>query len=281
MIRVGSGSFRAEKRREVDALYVFYADVFVMENCLINLAVLLGICHLEKRNGGKYRLRVVSAAVLGAVLTLFVLLLADGSRFLFLAYSYGLVIPFQLVVSFGLVDRKHFFREYVEGVLFVALLFGVSGGLSNLCGIRRLPFLCIFTIAIVLAELGHKLFRFYALKKKLVPVELRNGIKKISALGLYDSGNRLTEPYGGRAVHIVAPQLLKELLNPEENRGMLIPYRALGSCGLLRIYTISELCILESGMEQSISPAVIGAAGVELMKQKDYQIILNQEVEMK
>lgn len=269
------------KRREVDSLYVFYADVFVMENCLINLTVLHGIARLEKQTGKKRVFRILAAAVLGAVLELLVLLLAGHSRWLYLFYSYGIVLPFQLIVSFGMTGRKAFFREYAQGFGFTALLCGISDAVSNLCGIRKLPFLAVFTLSVLLAETAQRIVHFYAWKKKLIPVELFNGEKQVSVLGLYDSGNRLREPYGGEAVHIAAPQLVEQLVDTGEKRGMLIPYRALGGTGLLRIYTISGLHILEPGMEKRIAPAVIGVAGAELMKQKDYQIILNQEVDRK
>ena len=149
--------------------------------------------------------------------------------------------------------------------------------MENSFGIRRLPFLIIFSISLMTLLFLEFWVRFRKISAKLLPVFLDHGDKTVQTLALYDSGNRLKEPYAGRAVHIISPEIAKFM---QVSDGRVIPYCALGGAGLLVIYTIDRIRIREPGLEKTIEPAVIGVAAEELMKDKSYKLILNQEVDI-
>lgn len=313
-------------------MYVFYADVFVFQNFLINVIVLLCGAGIRKIHRLAQIAVLVLMALVGSVLEL-LLLLVNRHYWYFTLLSYVIVIPFVTVIALKVKNFKDFLKCYISCLAAVILLGGSTEALENLFGVRQLPFLVILAAGVTIAMALERFLRFKRISQKMLPVMLQNGGKKVEAFALYDTGNRLREPYQGKAVHIITPEIAKQLgvgtekadtLETEETEafgaeetgtleakksgtlekeklvysvyemeqaGMLsknqrkpearvIPYSSLGSTGLLVIYTLDELKILESGMEQVIAYPVVGIARPELMKNKNYQIILNQEVDI-
>lgn len=294
-------------------MYVFYADVFVCQNFLINVIVLLCGARIRKIHGVLQIALLVLMALVGSVLEL-LLLLANRHYWYFTLLSYVIVIPFVTVIALKIKNFKDFLKCYISCLLAVILLGGSTEALENLFGVKQLPFLVILAIGIAVTLALERFLRFQKISRKMVPVMLQYGGKKVDAYALYDTGNRLREPYQGKAVHIITPEIAEQLeittkeekekdstivekeklvysVYEMEQAGMLrknrkkpearvIPYSSLGSAGLLVIYTLDSLKILEPGMEQVIEEPVVGIARPELMKSKNYQIILNQEVDI-
>ncbi len=302
-------------------MYVFYADVFVLQNFLINVIVLLCGARIRKIHNGVQIAILILMALVGSVLEL-LLLLVNRHYWYFTLLSYVVVIPFVTVIALKVKSFKDFLKCYISCLIAVIFLGGSTEALENLLGVKQLPFLAILAVGIAVAMGIERFLRFQRISRKMLPVILQYGGKQVDALALYDTGNRLREPYQGKAVHIITPELAKQLeittkeekddntkgenakeenakkkekliysVYEMEQAGMIqkkhrkaearvIPYSSLGSAGLLVIYTLDVLKILEPGMEQVIEYPVVGIARPELMKSKSYQIILNQEVDL-
>lgn len=94
---------------------------------------------------------------------------------------------------------------------------------------------------------------------------------------LYDTGNRLIDPYRGRMIHIVS-EIICQKLKPLEPP-LIVPYRALGTVnGLLEVYEIDSMIIIDKGKKNILEKPLLGIAEGKLMTGKSYEIILNEGV---
>lgn len=262
-------------------MYVFYADVFVIQNFLVNLIVLMGAARLRKIHGLRRMVDIGIAALIGSVLEL-LLLLMNNDHVVFLGLSGLVVLPFVTMLALKPQNIREWSAEYGICMLFMMLLGGICEAVTNVLGLHKLPFLVILAIGFLLVSGVTYAARYRKFRNTLFQVMLEDAKNQVEALALYDSGNRLREPYGGRAVYIVAPEIADQLgiFAPGTKHALVIPYCSLGGSGLLQIYTIDRIRIREQNREYLVEPAVIGIAQPALMKNKTYQIILNQEVDI-
>lgn len=262
-------------------LYVFYADVFVIQNFLVNLIVLMGAARVRKIHGLCRMAGIGIAALTGSVLEL-LLLLMTHDHVVFLGLSGLVVLPFVTMLALKPQNIREWSAEYGICMLFMMLLGGICEAVTNVLGLHKLSFLVILATGFLLVSGVSYAARYRKLRNSLFQVILEDAKKQVEALALYDSGNRLREPYGGKAVYIVAPEIAEQLgiRASGTKHALVIPYCSLGGSGLLQIYTIDRIRIREQNREYLVEPAVIGLAQPGLMKNKTYQIILNQEVDI-
>jgi hypothetical protein len=115
--------------------------------------------------------------------------------------------------------------------------------------------------------------------KNYYAVRLEHRGNVVSADGLLDTGNLLTDPVKHMPVNIVSPELLKQLAVGDENRSGVVLYQSLGkNCGVLETYCIDRLSVQTDGSRQQIAPAMIAAAPGELFSGKNYAVILNAQI---
>lgn len=104
----------------------------------------------------------------------------------------------------------------------------------------------------------------------LHPVRLYENGNVVEVLGLYDTGNRLKDPYLQQPVHILAMTDVQRL-HLEAGSGRLIPFSTIGKPdGWMEVWTID-------GMEWSdgyLEKIVVGSAPDLLFEGKDYRLIL-------
>jgi hypothetical protein len=115
--------------------------------------------------------------------------------------------------------------------------------------------------------------------KNFYAVELEHRGNVVSADGLLDTGNLLTDPAKNMPVNIVSPELLQKLAVRDEDRSGIVLYQSLGkSNGVLETYCIDRLSVRTDGSWQQIAPAVVAAAPCELFSGKNYEVILNAQI---
>ena len=206
-------------------------------------------------------------------------LLFGGSYSLFIICVNIVEVP--LMVWFVLREERHnLLHAIIRGYLFIILINGCLEALWNQFGERgSYIFYLLFTCGVVIV--GTRMYRNYArIQKGIFQVELIQTGKKLRVKGLYDSGNRLIDPYTGKGVHIVSKRLLEELDKAKKGiTPVYVPYHALGNeSGMLEVYYIDEL-IVEGQKERSVlANCPIGVTKDNLFKGKEYEIILNEEV---
>lgn len=260
---------------------MFYIDIFLKQNILMNLLVLSLTCMLDQRMVCHRTIRILAAAIAGAVL--------EAVMLLVLPYGFAvaavalIVVPAMLFVAFGKENKKQGLFRLACSWLSIVLLNGVATAVYNLTGISQLHLflaLVVFVITVFLVQSTKTRMRQ---QQRMFPVVLINGTKKVHAMGLYDSGNLLTMPQHNDPVHIADAALLQKLVD-EHTIQEKIAYRALGNAdGRLLVYQMTQMKILKKGgrQEKQIQPVWLGCADHGLMEGKPYQIILHASVREK
>lgn len=222
--------------------------------------------------------KICVVAVLGTIFEIVGLMLSS-SYSMFLILVNILELPF---LFWGLIgkQKQNILRLIITGYFFTMLINAILEALWNQFGERgSYIFYLLFTCGVVIV--GTRMYRNYArIHKGIFQVELIQTGKKLRVKGLYDSGNRLIDPYTGKGVHIVSKRLLEELDKAKKGiTPVYVPYHALGNeSGMLEVYYIDEL-IVEGQKERSVlANCPIGVTKDNLFKGKEYEIILNEEV---
>lgn len=257
-------------------IYAFYLDVFFLHCLFMNASILILTFQLMKIPIRKNVFKISFGLLGGVAGSVMILLIAKSYR-LYIAGTYVFAIPFMLWFS----AKMRSLREYVRTVLVsygVALLLG---GISAWLGDTFLQDesragLLIF--AVLLGEfLIRNIYQVLQMKKYLYQVELENGNYSFTGMALYDSGNRLREPYGNHPVHIVSEQVLEGL--HVQGEPLLVPFQSLGNeRGMLEVYQIERMKIKKEKDVQVMEGIYLGKAEEQLFSKKSYQIILNAAI---
>lgn len=260
--------------------YIFYADVYFIQNFIIKVAVIYlslycNKCHfyLSTTKGiGK----IVLASAVGTLIEIAGLILGNSYNvFLILVHTFE--IPFMILLVLG-SERQSYIKIILTGYFFVMTINGVLEVVWNWFGgygsyIFFLCAVCGFVYVVV------RIWQNYnKMQRGIFSVELSHRGKRATTYGFYDSGNKLIDPYTKKGVHIVTMQVIKKLGLAQENP-IFVPFRALGKDeGMLEVYYVDELVI--EGEKQRIhrQKCPIGVAKENLFAGKAYEMILNEEV---
>ena len=113
-----------------------------------------------------------------------------------------------------------------------------------------------------------------------MPVIFVTPQKEISVSGLVDSGNHLTEPMGGKPVHVISDALAKELqdiLKP--NAYVIVPFGSVGcEKSYLEGYRIPEMKIQFDLETVLLKDQIVAIAKGVLKEDCPYQMILHPSV---
>lgn len=140
---------------------------------------------------------------------------------------------------------------------------------------------------------------FYTRRKSIYPITLSYQGKVQSSYGFYDTGNLLSDPINGGPVSIVKPEILEAMLSRElvdklkhlqENPGelestalaglhpRLLPYKTVGSEGMLLAVTLEDLCILTPKEAVHIADPVLALSFEPSALGKEYTVLLNSNL---
>lgn len=260
--------------------YIFYADVYFIQNFIIKLMVIYLSIYCNKWNHVIFTIkgigRIALAAFLGTIVEM-VGLLAGNSYNVFILLVHVLEIPFMMWIVLG-KEKKQMFRVIVTGYFFVMVVNAVLEILWNWFGEQGnyVFYLCVACGAVYA---GVRIWRNYTkMQKGIFPIEIKYGGKNISAYGFYDSGNRLADPYTGKGVHIISDELFKQLPIKIQQE-VYIPYQSLGNeQGLIKVYYLEYLRIQKEEHLIEEKEVPVGIAEGTLFQNKRYQMILNADV---
>jgi len=226
---------------------IIYADVYILENLVINYFILLITAYITKTNVNSLRILFVS------ILAAFYSLLQFYPCMQFLYSMFGKVIVSLLLVYLTFWPRGIllFLRQLLSFYI-VTIMFG--GMVFFLYYITKNNFVVDVQIKLknVLIALGCSLIVFKVsyelIVKRIYKESLIRYIKfkindaEYNCTAFVDTGNNLKEPFSGRPVVIVEKNLLKgkgnqadisvqsleELQKQVGNRIVLIPYNSIG-----------------------------------------------------
>lgn len=259
---------------------VVYIDVYFLVNGIFDFCVLLLVGRLQKCR--QKLLRLLAGAAAGGLGAAIILIFSVLPLSLTAVLQFGLLPVLMLYISFGASDKRSFFYRLLT---FYGTAFLLGGILFSMCQEKEGSFkLLISAIVAVFVLWG----LFPQLQKR--NQELQNEYEVAVSFGsgwvhgkaLFDTGNRLREPFSGKPVVLAELEVLKEIL-PEELENMpgfrLIPYRAVGTdCGLIpgieakemKIWT-EKKCVTKEGIMLGIVTGPLAAHG-------EYQFILHEDI---
>ncbi len=260
--------------------YIFYADVYFLQNFLIKVAVIYLSLYVNKiylqiatmKRIGK----IVGVSCLGTLIEI-IGLLCVGSYNLFILLVHLVEIPFMTWLILG-KQRQQMLKVIIAGYFFVMVINGILEILWNCFG-EEGNYIFYLLVACGIAFAGLRIWqRRQKEKKGVFTVEIIHNDKCISTYGFYDSGNHLIDPYSGKGVHIISARLLEKLVSTQDKK-VCIPYQALGKMdGLLDVYYIQ--CVKIHGKENitELQIVPVGVTEDNLFEGKKYEMILNEEV---
>ena len=261
-----------------DMRYIFYADVYFIQNFMMKAVVLYLSLYFNKmqKNITTVRglLKICIVSLIGTILEIVGFLFVNNYG-VFLILVNVLEIPFmikgiigkQKIAILPMVFSRYFFTILINGGLeFLWNYWGKYGGYL---------FFLVFSCGAVIV--GVRIWRNYTkMQKGIFQVEAFYQDKQIIVNAFYDSGNRLKDPYTGMGVHIISEQRLRELGGL---KSVYIPYQSLGNQeDLLEVYYIDELIIEGEKGRITIQNCPLGVTKDNLFEGKNYEIILNEEV---
>ena len=255
--------------------YKIYPDVLFLANLLMDYTVLSVCSRLCKINTTYARL--AAAAFLGAVWSVFMVVCTSGGiAVLFCTY---LGLPVAMLYVSGCKGRPG------EWVYRYAVFMGVSvliGGLMGQLKERGGSVFAAMVTVVLFAQLAVPLIRYltgYVKRKNLlyrVMIELDG--RSVEMMGLYDTGNSLTDPYNGESVCIVEKKAVDELVQSKsEDKGLrLIPYMSLGNeHGLMKLITVDNISIEYNDRHICHRRQELALYEGSLSKRGEYSMILN------
>lgn len=256
--------------------YIFFGDIYFLQNFIIKCAVLfltLKTLRIEVR-GRKRRLLLIAG--LGTLFEIAGLLVCPYYN-LFILAVHLLESPVMLFAL--LCDRRECLKKGIILVYFYILLInGVIEVFYNIIGYAW-AYVFLVCLASFITVLVVDYIRVYIrMHKGIYPVEIHLDDIVWTVRGYYDSGNRLTDPYTGKEVHIISAHMAKRLSLSNEQK-LYIPYQALGNTdGLIEIMYVEHIRIRKDGswMEQQKVPIAI--ANATLLEGKPYDMILNEKI---
>lgn len=261
------------EQKGVRKIYVFYADVFLLQNLFMDYAAVMGSNFLLKRRKGGIRLFLVSllCSVAGLILVLFV---KNPLWYQLLAHfvlNTGMVLG-----CFGIGSKKQFLENWIVTYFAVVLLGGGMEWLQEqqlLSGYRLIQMLITATVLFCAVTY---LVQFRSFGQNLFPGCIKKGERQMKLQAYYDSGNQLRDPYTGKAVSILSFKKAEEFLEAEKDSIRLVPYRSLGEQnGLLKVTDVEILEIIQGRRRTVIKNAAIGVAEEGLLEGKEYDLILH------
>ncbi len=256
----------------------FYIDQWLAYNFIINYAV-LDICSLIRKWDISF-LKIAALSGIGALLSLvpiFYFRLVGHREILFEVLFHVFILLLLLVLITGIHIRE-FITSFITLMIIVCFLSGCilmvaarwqMGIIKELIVVGTVVFVVHLLIYAIRQEVSHGDNIFF------VTILTRNGEKTVKAL--WDSGNRLTEPYSKRPVVIASKKVveeLKDMLGPP----LYVPYYSLGNNqGLLIIYSLDKMLVWKEGdtEKKQYKKIYVGEDEKLFEHQQEYSMILN------
>lgn len=260
--------------------YIFYADVYFIQNFMMKVAVLYLALYCNKVyepiSTAKGIGRIGLASSVGTLVELIGLMMGSSyTLYTFLIHLFEVPMMVRFLLK---KNKKHIMRVILTGYLGLIVVNGLLEALWNQFGENGgYLFYLLFSCGAVIV--GVRIWQnYHQIKKGIFQVELSLQGAHIQTNGFYDSGNRLRDPYTGNGVHIISAKLWEKMAQTQ-SMPVYVPYQALGNeKGILEVYYVEELRIEGEKGRKIIQKCPVGVTKDNLFEGKKYEIILNEEV---
>ena len=272
------------------ATYVFYADVYFVQNLLLKVTVLYLALYVNKQNLRVNPIKICMAGIFGTLLEILGLMWSQNFS-AFIGLIHLLEIP--SLIFFLLAENRDgsgkrilkrgcdwrvWIQVSISALFFIIVVNGVIEIVYNRFG-EVGHFIELVVLSCLIVAVGSKQFLQYRkIQKGIYPITLIHNGKKVGCLGFYDSGNTLKDPYTGAGVHIISKDI-KEKLQISEEKVLLIPYTSLGNENdLMMIYYLDTMIIYGRNQRVGQARVAVGVGDEGLFREKSYELILNEGI---
>ena len=130
--------------------------------------------------------------------------------------------------------------------------------------------------AVLLSIAAYYLGRRKQFGNQIFKAVVKNHGKQVEVFAYWDSGNQLRDPYSGRPVSILGREEADRIYEIGRDGIRYVPFLSLGEKnGLLPVFSVDSISIVSGKKQIVAAPAVIGIADANLMKKKEYKLILH------
>lgn len=267
---------------EVIGIYAVYIDVFLVQNVLMDLQLLLLTQLLLKEK--IIFSRLLAASLVGGAAAVIILLSGMGFGITYVLTVLALDMVMILICMRKPTKSGLMFRKLVMGVIYLHGMVFAYGKLMEcacrLVGERMAQILVTGVIAgIVIFMLA---YRRLVESRHIYEVTLTEEGENVVCRALFDTGNLLTDPVSGKPVSVVEEtDLMKGWLDKYPQKYKIIPYQSVGKeHGILEGIVVDEL-VIQKEQEQVVKKgAVVALYRGKLSKDGDFQMILNNSLMM-
>lgn len=265
---------------EVIGIYDIYIDVFLVQNVLMDMQLLLMTLLLLKEK--IIFIRLLAASLAGGVGA--VLILVSGMGFgaayilLVLALDAGMLrVCLQQPIKRGITLQK-----LAMGIIYLHGMVFAYGKLLE-CADRLVGnWLAQIMVTAVIAVIVFFMLacRRLAESRCIYEVTLVEGEENVVYKALFDTGNLLTDPVSGKPVSVVEEtDLTKRWLERYPQKYKIIPYQSVGKAhGVLEGIVVDELVIQKEREQVVKKGAVVALYKGKLSKDGAFQMILNHSL---
>ncbi|MDE5698490.1 MAG: sigma-E processing peptidase SpoIIGA [Lachnospiraceae bacterium] len=261
-------------------IYEVYIDVFLVQNILMDLQLLILTMLLLKEK--IVFLRLLAASLAGGVGAVMILLSGTGFGVAYIMFVLALDAVMLLICVRHPAKGGLTFRKLVMGIIYFHGMVFAYGKLmecaGRLVGERMAQFIVTGTIAgIVIFMLA---CRRLAESRPIYIVTLSEAGENVVCRALFDTGNLLTDPVSGKPVSVVEEtDTMKRWLEQYPQKYKIIPYQSVGEeHGVLEGIVVDELVIQKEEEQVVKRGAVVAFYKGKLSKNGDFQMILNHSL---
>lgn len=252
---------------------MFYADVFLTQNFIMDFVALYGVNLFLRRN--RKSGHIMLAAILGTVTGLG-LLLTIKSMVWYTLLSHMLLNTLMVCIAFGRSSGREFVENWLVTYLVCVLLGGMSEWFkeSGRLSYVSLPVL-IFAIFGVYGILRY-LMRRKDFKNYIIEAQIKKRGEFLVVRAYRDSGNQLHDPYTGQGICILSEEKARDFFDEKEDHFRLVPYYSLGENeGMLWVTDVDELVLFDGKKKLRLSHVAVGIANAGLLERRAYDFILH------
>lgn len=291
----------------------FYLDAFLMENLLMNFAVLYITAWLVRIKPSIPRLTL--SALLGAAYSCYSFLIGFGSDWMF-GLSKVIVSFLMLLIAFHFVNIKSLLKMFAAfygagflmagAILGIMFAFKIPGQVENgvICwyySSTALSLIMGVLTTVLIVKTFLEIFRRKEVDNGLradLKVEL-NG-KHLQFSGLLDTGNELRDPLSGTPIVVIEYKRLRDLFDEKTQKQLdnaddlvnafgsiddfkrrlrLIPFKSIGkSAGVLPGIRTDRLYITYGGKTNVTENSVLCVSNQSLSAAGEYEAIINPDI---
>lgn len=267
---------------EVIRIYEVYIDVFLVQNVLMDMQLLLLTLLLL---GEKIVfLRLLTASLAGGAGAVLILMSGIGFNIIYIVLVLVLDAVMLLICLWRPAKQGIVFRKLIMGIIYLHGMVFAYGKLMECIGrlAGERPARIIVTAVIAGIVIFMLACRSLMETRHIYEVTLIEEGENAVYRALFDTGNFLTDPVSGKPVSVVEEtDMTKGWLEKYPQKYKVIPYQSVGrEHGLLEGIVVDELIIQKEKEQVVRKGAVIALYKGRLSKDGKFQMILNRSLIM-